>query len=123
MAIYLSAGASTIAALIAIDRVGLDQSRAEPVEPNNPRSAEASAGAANDFSQIRRSCERAVVIAYCDLRALGTDDLSAFRACTVLYHIHHPETPMQEARHLVATWIDHHVVVGQRGPTPGCDCD
>jgi hypothetical protein len=24
---------------------------------------------------------------------------------------------------LVAEWIDHHVVRGDSGPTPGCDCD
>ena len=42
----------------------------------------------NEFSQIARCCERAVVTAYRDLRHLGSDDPVAFRACTVLYRIH-----------------------------------
>jgi streptomycin 6-kinase len=77
----------------------------------------------NEFSQIARRCERAVVTAYRDLRQLGSDDPAAFRACTVLYRIHHPEASVSEARRLVAEWIDHHVVRQDRGPTRGCDCD
>lgn len=76
----------------------------------------------NDFSQITRRCERAVVTAYRDLRGHGTDDLAAFQACTTLYRIHHPESSLTEARRLVAEWIDHHVVRGDRSPTRGCDC-
>lgn len=75
------------------------------------------------FSQIARRCERAVLTAYRDLRAHGNDDVSAFRACTTLYRIHHPEASLSEARRLVAEWIDHHVVRSDSGPTPGCDCD
>jgi hypothetical protein len=72
---------------------------------------------------ILRRCERAVVTAYRELRVTGADDLSAFRACTTLYRVHHPEASVQEARRLVAEWIDHHIVRGDSGPTPGCDCD
>lgn len=74
-------------------------------------------------SQIARRCESAVVTAYRELRQIGTDDLSAFQACTVLYRIHHPEAPMNEARRLVAEWIDHHVVRGGAGATDGCACN
>ncbi len=76
----------------------------------------------NDFSQITRRCERAVITAYRDLRGRGTDDMAAFQACTTLYRIHHPEASLTEARRLVAEWIDHHVVRGDRSPTRGCDC-
>lgn len=53
---------------------------------------------------IARRCERAVVTAYRDLRGLGVADPDAFRGCATLYRIHH-------------------VVRGDRGPTPGCECD
>jgi hypothetical protein len=76
-----------------------------------------------DESTIGRRCERAVVAAYRDLRAHGTRDFHAFQACTTLYRIHHPEASLNEARRLVAEWIDHHVVRGDSGPTPGCECD
>lgn len=72
---------------------------------------------------IGRRCERAVVTAYRELLQVGTADLQAFRACTTLYRIHHPEASLSEARRLVAEWIDHHVVQAKSGPTPGCDCD
>ena len=49
-------------------------------------------------------------------------DMDAFRACTTLYRIHHPEASLNEARRLVAEWIDHHVVRADAGPTRGCDC-
>ena len=90
-------------------------------------------------SQIGRRCERAVVTAYSELRQIGSDDMSAFQACTALYRIHHPEASINEARRLVAEWIDHHLVrkvpgpQGARsarcpvrkvpGPTDGCPCD
>lgn len=74
-------------------------------------------------SAIVRRCERAVVTAYRELRGTGSDDFSAFRACAALYRIHHPEASLTEARRLVAEWIDHHVVRGDSGPTPGCDCN
>ena len=76
----------------------------------------------NDVSQIARRCERAVVTAYRDLRQLGSYDMAAFQACTSLYRIHHPEASLNEARRLVAEWIDHHVVRSDGGPTPGCAC-
>ena len=76
-----------------------------------------------DDSRIARRCERAVVTAYRELRQLGTDDMSAFQACTTLYRIHHPESSLNEARRLVAEWVDHHVIRGDVGPTPGCDCN
>ena len=61
-------------------------------------------------TNIARRCERAVVTAYRELRQVGSDDLSAFQACTALYRIHHPEASLNEARRLVAEWIDHHLV-------------
>ena len=75
-----------------------------------------------ETSQIARRCERAVVVAYDELRSLGTADMEAFRACTTLYRIHHPESSVNEARRLVAEWIDHHIVRHASGPTPGCEC-
>lgn len=72
---------------------------------------------------ISRSCERAVVTAYSELRDCGTLDIQAFHACTTLYRIHHPEASIDEARHLVAEWIDHHVVRQADGLTSGCECD
>lgn len=77
----------------------------------------------HDVSQIARNCERAVVTAYSELRQLGTGDIDAFRACTTLYRIHHPEASLNEARRLVAEWIDHHVTHDASGPTDGCRCD
>jgi streptomycin 6-kinase len=62
-----------------------------------------------DISQIARRCERAVVTAYAELRQHGTDDMSAFIACTTLYRIHHPEASCGEARRLVAEWVDSHL--------------
>ena len=76
-----------------------------------------------EVSLIARRCERAVVTAYKELRVHGNGDPEAFRACTTLYRIHHPESSLSEARRLVAEWIDHHVVQRSEGPTPGCDCD
>ncbi len=75
-----------------------------------------------DTSIIGRRCERAVVTAYRELRFHGNADLDAFRACTTLYRIHHPEASLNEARRLVAEWIDHHVVQAKAGPAPGCEC-
>lgn len=72
--------------------------------------------------QIGRRCERAVVTAYRELRERGTPDLQAFGACTTLYRIHHPEASLNEARRLVAEWIDHHVMRADSGPTDGCGC-
>lgn len=60
-------------------------------------------------SQIARRCEQAVVTAYAELRDHGSDDMSAFVACTTLYRIHHPEASLNEARRLVAEWVDQHL--------------
>lgn len=60
-------------------------------------------------SLITRRCERAVITAYAELRQHGSDDMSAFVACTTLYRIHHPEASLGEARRLVAEWVDHHL--------------
>lgn len=73
-------------------------------------------------NRISRTCERAVVTAYRELRDVGTADVAAFNACTTLYRIHHPEASLNEARRLVSEWIDHHVVRERSGPTEGCDC-
>ena len=100
---YRSVGVATIAALIGTDTV-----RDFEMGP--------------DFSQIGRRCERAVVTAYRDLRAHGTADFLALQACTTLYRVHHPEVFLSEARRQVAEWIDHHVVRGDAGRTPGCEC-
>jgi IS30 family transposase len=75
-----------------------------------------------EAAPIARRCERAVVTAYRELRRAGTDDMAAFQSCTTLYRIHHPEASLNEARRLVAEWIDHHVVSDRKGPTPGCAC-
>ena len=74
------------------------------------------------MAEIGRRCERAVVMAYRELRRGGRADMDAFLSCTTLYRIHHPEASMSEARRLVAEWIDHHVVKEETGPTLGCDC-
>ena len=76
----------------------------------------------HDPSQAGRRCERAVVAAYRDLRGFGIADPDAFRACTTLYRIHHPEASLNEARRLVAEWIDHHVVRGDRAAAATCGC-
>jgi hypothetical protein len=75
-----------------------------------------------DFSHITRRCERAVVTAYRELRDSGSSDLGAFAACTTLYRIHHPEASVEEARRLVAEWVDHHVIRGEQVETIGCGC-
>jgi hypothetical protein len=77
---------------------------------------------ARDVSTIARRCERAVVTAYRELMVHGNGDMDSFRACTTLYRIHHPEASMDEARRLVAEWIDHHIVRADNGPTNGCEC-
>ena len=71
---------------------------------------------------IGRRCERAVITAYSELRQVGSDDMTAFQACTTLYRIHHPESSISEARLLVAEWIDHHLIRREQAPAPGCDC-
>jgi hypothetical protein len=44
--------------------------------------------------------------AWRDLHTLGSDEITAFRACTTLYLIHHPNASLREARRLVAEWLD-----------------
>ena len=79
---------------------------------------------ARESNTAARRCERAVITAYRDLRAVGNADMQAFQACTTLYRIHHPEASILEARRLVAEWIDHHLVRKDCGPAAGCDdCD
>jgi hypothetical protein len=41
-----------------------------------------------------------------DLTAMGSDEISAFHTCTTLYLIYHPTASLQEARRLVAEWLD-----------------
>jgi hypothetical protein len=117
MTIDLSAGSSTIAASMAADRA-VDG----PTVVASPAVRETLL-IEPDFSRMGRRCERAVVTAYRDLRAHGSGDFSAFQACTTLYRIHHPDASISEARRLVAEWIDHHLLRGAPGETPGCDCD
>lgn len=69
-----------------------------------------------------RSCERAVITAYRELRRAGHAELASFASCTTLYRIHHPEASLSEARRLVAEWIDHHITRASPGPTNGCAC-
>lgn len=69
-------------------------------------------------TDIARRCERAVVTAYRELRHVGSDDLSAFQACTALYRIHHPEATVNEARRLVAEWVDRHLGRRQDAAAP-----
>ena len=79
-------------------------------------------GSGWEETRITRRCERAVVTAYRELRRTGTDDMAAFQSCTTLYRIHHAEASLNEARRLVAEWIDHHVIRQDAGSTPGCAC-
>ena len=76
----------------------------------------------HETSETGRRCERAVVAAYRDLRAHGTGDFDAFRACTTLYRIHHPEASLNEARRLVAEWIDHDLGGGEASGAVDCGC-
>ncbi len=130
MAMYLSAGTATIAALMMAEHA--DESGRLPVAQGGDASLSAAAlsisergadfAVPSSFGHIGRRCERAVVTAYLDLRTNGAGDFSAFRACTTLYRIHHPEASLRQARDLVAEWIDHHLVRGDTGLTPGCEC-
>ena len=104
MPMYLSAGPSTIAALMVVDRMALEsRPGAAPLGTDHLAPTEI------ELAQIPRRCERAVLTAYRDLRTHGTADLPAFEACTTLYRIHHPEASLTEARNLVAEWIDRHL--------------
>jgi len=53
-----------------------------------------------------RSCERAVHRAWHDMCSLGTGEISAFQACTMLYLIRHPDASRDEACDRVAEWLD-----------------
>ena len=83
-------------------------------EPDTPMGRET--------SDIGRRCEQAVIAAYRDLRVHGIGDFDAFRACTTLYRIHHPEASLNEARRLVAEWIDHDLLGEHTGTGAGCGC-
>lgn len=74
-------------------------------------------GCSEGIDVVRR-CERAVVTAYRELRRHGTGDLEAFQSCATLYRIHHPDASMNEARRLVAEWIDLRVTRGHAGTSP-----
>ena len=54
----------------------------------------------------KTSCEHAVRRAWRDLCRLGTDEITAFHACTTLYLIRHPAASLHEARGLIAEWLD-----------------
>ena len=92
---FRSAGPATIAALM--------------VPATATRQGDRRPEIARGLDGTTRRCERAVVIAYRDLRQDGTEDLPALRACATLYRIHHPEASEEEASRLVAAWISHHV--------------
>ena len=76
-----------------------------------------------DASSIVRRCERAVVTAYRELRVTGNDDLSAFRACTTLYRVHHPEASVRRPAGWSPNGSTTTSSAAKPGPTPGCDCD
>jgi hypothetical protein len=118
MSITLSAGASTLTALMLRDHAA-DHAQTPPPPGTAPTPTPRPD---HVVTAIPRDCERAVVIAYQDLRTLGTDPTSAFHACANLYRIHHPESSTQEATHLVSIWIEHHLIRAASTPTPGCDC-
>ena len=101
MRIYLSAGASTIAALMAVDR----RDGGEPGEAVLERAA--GMGAERDGPQMLR-CERAVVTAYRDLLRHGTAEAAALRACVGLYRSYHPEASPAGAHGRVTAWLARH---------------
>ena len=102
MEIYRATGAMPLATLMAVERIAREHARDH---------------------LISRRCERDVVISYRELRSRGQAESRAFQACTTLYRSHHPEASIDEARKLVTSWIDHHVVRGHQGATPGCACE
>ena len=51
------------------------------------------------------SCETAVVRAYRELRGLGRDDYSAFRAAVHVLSLRHPERNPRECTDLVSEWL------------------
>jgi hypothetical protein len=52
------------------------------------------------------NCEVAIRRAWDDLCDLGADEIGAFRTCTTLYLLRHPDASPKEARDLVAAWLD-----------------
>ncbi|MCT6879160.1 MAG: hypothetical protein ACRCVY_00995 [Commensalibacter sp.] len=74
-------------------------------------------------NSIYRKCERSVITAYKELREAGIGEVQAFKSCTTLYRIHHPESSINEARRLVSEWIDHHVHHHTKGSPPDCRCN
>lgn len=79
---------------------------------------------ATQLESIHRRCEKSVVTAYQELKSAGIKELQIFESCVQLYRIYHPESSVNEARLLVAKWIDYHIYAHKKdGKTPGCDCN
>lgn len=75
------------------------------------------------LDRIHRQCERSVITAYQELKAVGIEEIQIFQSCTLLYRIYHPESSLNEARLLVSEWIDHHIYHYYEGKTRGCNCN
>jgi len=95
MAIYLSAGPSTIAALMVVDRMTANASPETHTD----------LGTLCDCEAADRRCEQAVLTAYQDLRLHGTPQPSALEACATLYRTHHPDASPTDARTLITAWL------------------
>jgi hypothetical protein len=52
------------------------------------------------------NCDRAIRRAWRDLRDLGADQISAFRTCSMVYLIRHPDASLHEARDQTAACLD-----------------
>lgn len=59
-----------------------------------------------DATLCETACQGAVRHAWHALRAMGTDEVAAFRSCTTLYRLRHPGTTLREAQDRVAIWLD-----------------
>ena len=76
------------------------------------------------LDHIHRRCEKSVITAYQELKAVGVGEMQIFQSCVLLYQIYHPESSVNEARLLVSKWIDYHIYdKKQNGKTTGCDCN
>ncbi len=53
------------------------------------------------FEQTRSAAVRA----YDELRAQGHSDPRAFQTALVIFNLHHPEVPADDAKFFVADWI------------------
>lgn len=74
------------------------------------------------LNHIQRQCEKSVITAYQELKAVGIEEIQIFQSCTLLYRIYHPESSLNEARLLVSEWIDHHIYRQSKSKTRGCNC-